>query len=130
MEFSELFESITGHTPYPWQQRLYQVMISGKIPTYLDIPTGLGKTSIMIIWLIARAKSTTHNVKIPSRLVYIVDRRVIVDQATDEAQKILEKTHSIKDLKNVSHLKHKQNFVEEACQITETGLCIPKSQPS
>lgn len=105
MEFSELFKNITGNTPYPWQQRLYQSFLDGKIPTYLDIPTGLGKTSIMVIWLIAKAKSKTdNNIKIPTRLIYIVDRRVIVDQATDEAQNILEKINSIPDLKKVSCL--------------------------
>jgi CRISPR-associated endonuclease/helicase Cas3 len=48
------------------------------------LPTGLGKTSVMAIWLIARA----HGAKLPRRLVYVVDRRAVVDQATDEAEKL------------------------------------------
>src|SRR5205814_1690029 len=40
----------------------------------------------MAIWLIARA----HGAKLPRRLVYIVDRRAVVDQATEEAEKLRE----------------------------------------
>ena len=93
MEFYELFKKIKGFPPYPWQNRFYQSVIDGKIPMYLDIPTGLGKTSIMLIWLIAKAKSLQNpKIKIPTRLVYMVDRRVIVDQATEEVNDIIEKT--------------------------------------
>jgi hypothetical protein len=38
----------------------------------------------MAIWLIARA----HGAKLPIRLIYVVDRRAVVDQATDEAEKL------------------------------------------
>lgn len=103
MKFQDVFKKITGHNPYPWQYRLYQSMINGKCPTQLDIPTGLGKTSIIVIWLIAKAVSIT-NVNIPSRLVYIVDRRVIVDQATTEAQDIANKIKDIQELQSVKSL--------------------------
>lgn len=61
-------------------------MLSGALPSALDIPTGLGKTSVMAIWLSARLQGA----KLPRRLVYIVDRRVVVDQATREAETLLE----------------------------------------
>lgn len=80
-------------------------MMEGKFPTQLDIPTGLGKTSIMAIWLIAKSKSISDaSTNIPSRLVYIVDRRVIVDQATTEAQMIVDEIKNIQDLQNVTKL--------------------------
>lgn len=92
-----MFECITGNKPYPWQKRLYTMFLNGKIPDMLDIPTGLGKTSIIFVWLIAWYSNQTNPTKnrIPSRLVYIVDRRVIVDQATDEIQKLQDK---VKDM--------------------------------
>lgn len=60
------------------------------MPSKLDIPTGLGKTSVIPIWLIALAGSLGSNTgrRVPRRLVYIVDRRVIVDQATEVARRI------------------------------------------
>lgn len=65
-------------TPFPWQQRLLARFLEGDIPRALDIPTGLGKTSVMAIWLVARALGAP----VPRRLVYVVDRRAVVDQAT------------------------------------------------
>lgn len=70
--------------PYPWQVRLYERFLAGRLPDRLDIPTGLGKSSVMALWLIARARGAP----VPRRLVYVVDRRAIVDQATDLATRI------------------------------------------
>ncbi len=50
----------------------------------LDIPTGLGKTSVMAAWLVARSQKAS----LPRRLVYVVDRRAVVDQATREAENL------------------------------------------
>ncbi len=75
-----------GEQVFPWQKELLRMFMRGKIPRALDIPTGLGKTSVMAIWLIARAAGA----KVPRRLVYIVDRRAIVDQATETAMRLQE----------------------------------------
>jgi CRISPR-associated endonuclease/helicase Cas3 len=74
-----------SQTPFPWQERLLaEHFAKGSIPDALDIPTGLGKTSVIAIWTAARAAGA----KVPRRLVYVVDRRAVVDQATDEAERI------------------------------------------
>lgn len=84
-EFRNWFEQIYQNPPFIWQERLFQQFIEPqKFPSALALPTGLGKTSVMCIWLLARA----INPALPRRLVYIVDRRVVVDQATLEAEKI------------------------------------------
>jgi len=82
--FNENFRALTGNEPFQWQERLFREFCDDKLPSALDLPTGLGKTSVMAIWLIARA----CRVKLPRRLVYVVDRRTVVDQATDEAEKL------------------------------------------
>jgi len=84
--FASDFESLTGHPPFRWQQRLFARFIADDLASAVDLPTGLGKTSIIAIWLLARAL----NPKLPRRLVYVVDRRVVVDQATAEAVKLQE----------------------------------------
>lgn len=87
--FGESFRALTGNIPFRWQERLFQEFVAGRIPAVLDLPTGLGKTSVMAIWLIARALADDDaRRKLPRRLVYVVDRRVVVDQATEEAKKI------------------------------------------
>jgi CRISPR-associated endonuclease/helicase Cas3 len=68
-------------TPFPWQEDLLLSLLNGRALRAVDIPTGLGKTSVMAIWLVARA----CHAEVPRRLVYIVDRRAVVDQATDVA---------------------------------------------
>jgi CRISPR-associated endonuclease/helicase Cas3 len=79
------FRALTGFAPLSWQKRLYREhFASGAIPLAVDVPTGLGKTSVMALWLIARA----HGPPLPCRLVYVVDRRAVVDQATAEAEKL------------------------------------------
>ncbi|VTZ22721.1 hypothetical protein MPC1_12940001 [Methylocella tundrae] len=72
-----------------WQHRLFGRFMDGAGPSALDLPTGLGKTSVMAIWVLARALATEGALKtIPRRLVYVVDRRAVVDQATAEAEKL------------------------------------------
>lgn len=93
MDFDTVFETLTGFPPFRWQARLYdQYFGKGELPAALDLPTGLGKTSVMAIWLIARAFADDEvRSKIPRRLVYVVDRRAVVDQATAEAEKLRQK---------------------------------------
>ena len=81
-EFDRNFEMLTGHAPFPWQGRLFKRFSAGAPPVAVDIPTGLGKTAAMAIWLLARAAGAP----LPRRLVYVVDRRAVVDQATDFAE--------------------------------------------
>lgn len=73
-------------TPFPWQLKLLRHLLNGQIEDHLhlDIPTGLGKTSVMAIWLVARALGAN----LPRRLVYVVDRRAVVDQSTEVAQEL------------------------------------------
>ncbi|MCZ6672563.1 MAG: type I-U CRISPR-associated helicase/endonuclease Cas3, partial [Verrucomicrobia bacterium] len=86
--FPSLFKSLTGHPPFPWQVALYQEFVEGKVPLLCSIPTGLGKTMVIVVWLLALANPER---KQPRRLVYVVNRRTIVDQATDLISSIREK---------------------------------------
>ena len=88
LSFPTLFHALTGDSPFPWQQRLYDCLLKGEIPSACDIPTGLGKTAIIPIWLIALANRGRD---VPRRLVYVVNRRTVVDQATAEAVKLRRK---------------------------------------
>ena len=95
-EFEEMFERLTDYEPMPWQCRLYQQWLAGDIKPAIDLPTGMGKTSVMAIWFIARATQAKDNAPhlLPTRLVYVVDRRTVVDQATTLAEAIKKKAQS------------------------------------
>lgn len=87
LSFDTTFKVLTGHAPMCWQRRLFERMLAGDLPDAVDLPTGIGKTSVMAIWLIARALAGAETA-LPRRLVYVVDRRVVVDQATAEAERL------------------------------------------
>lgn len=86
--FDESFRALTGNPPFPWQARLFREFVAGRLPSAVDLPTGLGKTSVMAIWYLALAAGAP----VPRRLVYVVDRRVVVDQATTVADTIKKKS--------------------------------------
>lgn len=75
------FEHLTGHAPFRWQERLFARFAAGDLPGAIDLPTGLGKTSVMAIWLLARAV----NQKLPRRLVYVVECQRMIEQAKRDA---------------------------------------------
>ena len=91
-DFDAAFTFLTGNAPFPWQRALYHEWFTAdrtdNIPASCNLPTGLGKTSVIAIWLIALAY---HQKKIPRRLVYVVNRRTVVDQTTDEVVKLRER---------------------------------------
>ena len=75
----------------PWQGRLLEAWRRGESYDALDLPTGLGKTSVIAIWLVARACAAGdggHAAHLGRRLVYVVDRRAVVDQATRVANEL------------------------------------------
>ncbi|MCS6911003.1 MAG: hypothetical protein NZM11_10630, partial [Anaerolineales bacterium] len=87
LELHQIFKKITGYEMLLWQKRLLDRFLRNDIPTALSLPTGLGKTSTIPIWLIARSVERS----LPRRLVYVVDRRVVVDQASREAERLRER---------------------------------------
>jgi len=65
-----------AESPFPWQEELlarFRAGIGNRMS--LDILTGLGKTSVMAAWLVARSQDAP----VPRRLVYVVDRWSVVD---------------------------------------------------
>jgi CRISPR-associated endonuclease/helicase Cas3 len=91
LNFAQVFSELTGHQPFPWQRQLYDDWFAKeKFPAVCDIPTGLGKTSVVAVWLIALAK---HPDLFPRRLVYVVNRRTVVDQTTHEVKKLRDNIH-------------------------------------
>jgi CRISPR-associated endonuclease/helicase Cas3 len=87
--FDANFLRATGFQPMGWQRRLFTRFVENDLPQACDIPTGLGKTSVITIWALAlAAQASAKHVTLPRRLVYVVNRRTVVDQATDDAMKL------------------------------------------
>ena len=121
--FASVFQALAGNSPYPWQEELFLELLSDSFPRNINLPTGSGKTSIMAVWLAAlaqQASESRHDTNIPRRLVWVVDRRVVVDQATDEAERIRE------HLRNESNptIQWVRNSLSHLCGDQLTSLAI------
>lgn len=90
--FDEHFKLLTGNDRFPWQRALFEEFTRRRFPGSCNIPTGLGKTSAIAIWLLALAEQARSGriVGFPRRLIYVVNRRTVVDQATREAEQLRE----------------------------------------
>lgn len=80
----ELFYSAIhqGREPFPWQNRLAQLVIEQGWPEEVGVPTGLGKTACIdiAVWSLAMQESNGNRV-LPTRMWYVVNRRLLVDTA-------------------------------------------------
>ncbi len=95
-DFKQAFQSLTGNEPFPWQSDLFgEWFVKGRFPPACNLPTGLGKTSVIAIWLIALANNPTQ---VPRRLAYVVNRRTVVDQTTDEVEKYRKQLPNLPEL--------------------------------
>ena len=46
-------DSSDGYEPLRWQRRLFERFCRNDIPNICDLPTGLGKTSVIHLWFLA-----------------------------------------------------------------------------
>jgi CRISPR-associated endonuclease/helicase Cas3 len=85
-----------GKTPFPWMGELFARILQGCPPRMVDLPTGSGKTDLAVVWLIALAYYGTERSAakpVPRRLIWVVNRQVLVGQIYRLAQE-LQKTIS------------------------------------
>lgn len=85
-DFKEFFSLVHGHEPYLWQERLTrQVLEDEQWPDVIALPTGTGKTAVLdtaVFTLAARPDV------FPRRIVFVIDRRIVVDQVYEQARRI------------------------------------------
>ncbi|MGI8332752.1 type I-G CRISPR-associated helicase/endonuclease Cas3g [Actinomadura scrupuli] len=83
-EFAAFLAEVHGRDPYPWQTRLVRdILDKGAWPDVLDVPTGLGKTTVIdIAVFVAAARPEIAR----RRVFFVVDRRLVVDEAHEHAE--------------------------------------------
>lgn len=92
-QFSEFFRCIYGYDPFPWQERVALRVCDPKRdwPKAIALPTAAGKTGCIDIAVFALACQAQLGIArtAPRRIFFVVDRRIVVDQAFEHAQKKL-----------------------------------------
>lgn len=74
-DFVRWYTERHGYEPFPWQAALAARVANHDWPEALTAPTGSGKTAVIDVWLWARLQG----IAVPRRLVYVIDRRLVVD---------------------------------------------------
>lgn len=95
-DFGDIFEKIHGHQPFQWQTRLLREIVDAPRntdkspwPRVIAAPTGAGKTAVIDMALFHLAlEARADQRRAPLRIVFAVDRRVVVDQAFDRAKRL------------------------------------------
>ena len=90
--FPAFYRAINGRPPFPWQARLAgEVAETGEWPDEIGVPTGLGKTAcldIAVWWLASQADCRPVHRTAPTRVWWVVNRRILVDSTADHAERI------------------------------------------
>ena len=85
-------DRVRWRDPFPWQKRLAeQVATTEQWPTEVGVPTGLGKTAcldIAIWWLASQAEREPKQRTAPTRVWWVVNRRLLVDSTAEHAKAI------------------------------------------
>ena len=92
--FPEFFRAANGMDPFPWQERLAEHVATRQWPAEIGIPTGLGKTSCIdiAVWnLASQAELHPTERTAPTRIWYVVNRRLLVDAASTHATRLAER---------------------------------------
>ncbi|GAB2932752.1 hypothetical protein GCM10027280_20570 [Micromonospora polyrhachis] len=72
--------------PFPWQQALLErIVAEERWPDVIDVPTGLGKTSVLDVAVFVAALRPQLARR---RIFFVVDRRLVVDEAHEHASRL------------------------------------------
>jgi CRISPR-associated endonuclease/helicase Cas3 len=89
MTFRAFFEAIwgSGTSPFPWQEELAKRVLEGQWPKSIGLPTAAGKTAVLDVAIYALAMGAPQAAR---RVFFVVDRRVVVDEAAERADALKE----------------------------------------
>jgi CRISPR-associated endonuclease/helicase Cas3 len=105
VNFSDFYSALWDHAPFQWQRDLAQRVLSNASapwPQAIALPTASGKTACIDIAVFALAVQADglapgQPLAAPRRIFFVVDRRVIVDEAYERARKIADRMRGASD---------------------------------
>ena len=93
-DFGRFFDALYGYRPFPWQERLAHRVAAATHgeagwPAVIAVPTAGGKTAcidIAVFALACQADRRPQERMAPRRIFFVVDRRIIVDDAFERGR--------------------------------------------
>ncbi|QQU88398.1 HD domain-containing protein [Corynebacterium glucuronolyticum] len=98
--FTEFFEEVHGFKPYQWQiECANYIERKGSVPEAVNVPTGLGKTSIVdaIIWVLAKQVYSGTERTLGQRIFITAERQFIVNGTYSHVEDLAEQLNFRKD---------------------------------
>ena len=112
LNFEDYFIALWGYPPFSWQKELAHRVLEKQEspwPEVIALPTAAGKTACMDIAVFSIAAQVGRlnqhlPLTAPRRIFFVIDRRVIVDEAFNRARKLSRKLAEAREgvLKNVA----------------------------
>jgi CRISPR-associated endonuclease/helicase Cas3 len=98
--FPDFYQELHGYGPFPWQTRLVRELVNQRAGCWpgLDLPTSSGKTSVLDIAVFLLALEGGRPIaerRAALRTFFVVDRRIVVDEAKEHAEKIAKKLNDV-----------------------------------
>lgn len=95
-DFGEFFAALwrserwPSPEPFPWQRMLAERAAKGDWPEAIDLPTASGKTACLeaAVYGLAATAEVAREKRMPRRIWFVVDRRIVVDEAYERAAKV------------------------------------------
>lgn len=117
-DFSDYFQAVHGYRPFRWQERLAKHVCRGAWPQYIKLPTSSGKTAAIDIAVFALAFQAANSnrsdsvMSSPRRIFFVVDRRIIVNEAYRRARRVAEKLRdALRTARQPESADNRQNTV-------------------
>lgn len=99
-DFGLFYHAVHGYPPFSWQERLLRTVASEGWPQTIALPTSSGKTSaidLAVFHLALAAGKSASERTAPLRVFFVIDRRVVVDEAAEHALKLAQSLIQSKD---------------------------------
>ncbi len=104
-DFDAFFQALHDYSPFPWQTRLVNHLCEQSVwPSSLTLPTSSGKTAaldVALFHLILESTKVGSERRAPRRIYFVVDRRLVVDEAYDRSVKVAKRLNDNVGLNNI-----------------------------
>ena len=116
MTFRDFFRGMWSVDPFPWQLAVAEkVEKDGTWPSPLGLPTAAGKTSLVDLAIFALAMNWACAAR---RIFFIVDRRIVVDEAGERARRIAQR---LRNAEQESDPAQKRTLIQIRGQLIALG---------